>query len=79
MSGEEWPVGTWLYEEATRHVRPADPTDPGDAADLSISMGYSVSLEAAPGVLLPAEATQAHPAAQFQLMVQKWLRADTVG
>jgi hypothetical protein len=29
------------YEEATmRQRRPADPTDPGDAADLSI-MGYS--------------------------------------
>ena len=29
-----------LNEEATHHVRPADPTDPGDAADLSNSMGY---------------------------------------
>jgi hypothetical protein len=34
-----WPAGAWLYEEATHHVRPADPTDPGDAADLSKSMG----------------------------------------
>jgi hypothetical protein len=38
---EKWPAGAWLYEEATHHVRPADPTDPGDAADLSKSMGYS--------------------------------------
>jgi hypothetical protein len=29
-----------LNEEATHHVRPADPTDPGDAADLSNSMGF---------------------------------------
>jgi hypothetical protein len=29
-----------LNEEATHHVRSADPTDPGDAADLSNSMGY---------------------------------------
>src|SRR3954465_3286983 len=36
------PVGVWQrYEEATMcQRRPADPTDPGDAADLSI-MGYS--------------------------------------
>jgi hypothetical protein len=40
---KKWPVGTWLYEEATHHARPADPTDPGDAADLSKSMGYSNS------------------------------------
>jgi hypothetical protein len=35
------PVGVWQrYEEATMcQRRPADPTDPGDAADLSI-MGY---------------------------------------
>jgi len=35
------PVGGWQrYEEATMcQRRPADPTDPGDAADLSI-MGY---------------------------------------
>jgi hypothetical protein len=40
--GRKWgPVGIWQrYEEATiRQRRPADPTDPGDAADLSI-MGY---------------------------------------
>jgi len=33
------------YEDATIYQRrPADPTDPGDAADLSI-MGYAVFLE----------------------------------
>ncbi|OWK20171.1 hypothetical protein AJ88_34100 [Mesorhizobium amorphae CCBAU 01583] len=39
--GERGPVGVWQrYEEATMcQRRPADPTDPGDAADLSI-MGY---------------------------------------
>ena len=39
------PVGVWQrYEEATMcQRRPADPTDPGDAADLSI-MGYLFEL-----------------------------------
>jgi hypothetical protein len=42
MSDKRGPVGVWQrYEEATMcQRRPADPTDPGDAADLSI-MGYS--------------------------------------
>ncbi|BCH01968.1 hypothetical protein MesoLj131b_39670 [Mesorhizobium sp. 131-2-5] len=41
LFGERGPVGVWQrYEEATMcQRRPADPTDPGDAADLSI-MGY---------------------------------------
>ncbi len=40
-SDKRGPVGVWQrYEEATMcQRRPADPTDPGDAADLSI-MGY---------------------------------------
>ena len=33
--------GTGLYEEATQSVpEPADPTDPGDAADLSTPQGF---------------------------------------
>ncbi|MYZ46674.1 hypothetical protein E4O86_02935 [Rhizobiales bacterium L72] len=39
-SAKKRPAEPWLYEEANHHGRPADPTDPGDAADLSKSMGY---------------------------------------
>jgi len=38
----KWPVGPRPYEEATHRIRPTDPTDPGNAADLSISMGFCV-------------------------------------
>ena len=52
---KKWPAGAWLYEEAIHHVRPADPTDPGDAADLSKSMGYSVpALATLQSAALPA-------------------------
>jgi len=35
--------GTGLYEEATQSVpRPVDPTDPGDAADLSTPQGFQI-------------------------------------
>ena len=68
-----WPAGTWLYEEATRHVRPADPTDPGDAADLSKSMGYSCVPN---GTTAPAGPTRAQAAALFHAMVANWLKVE---
>jgi len=52
---------TWLYEEATHHARPADPTDPGDAADLSKSMGCSNSAEQRLPRCLPAAAIKRKP------------------
>jgi len=49
-----------VNEEATHHVRPADPTDPGDAADLSNSMGF---------LKVPLK----NPAPKLQCQIFRWL------
>jgi len=61
---KEGPVGVWQrYEEATMcQSRPADPTDPGDAADLSI-MGYEE--DGAPSPRLPSASRFAQEAKEI--------------